>query len=232
MSDSDVETREGEPPGRKVVLHFVRHGEADYDSKDDAEGYLTEKGREQALEAGEKIYQELPDGVVVDFISSSRRRALQTTEAIREKIKELEEAGNKKIIFHDQKREQVLPYERLGMSDGMTAEALLLRRKEKKDEVDYWLEHPGKIPDEIENNFGSFLNHMSSFAHKLGTGPAVHIILTTHHGPSEVSVGKLRNKAAIEPLTNCEEFTITIPTSGRDIEIKYKDLEEKVRLNE
>src|SRR3990167_2425007 len=231
MSDSDVETREGESQGRKVVLHFVRHGEAGYSGWDDAEGDLTEKGKVQAALAGEKIFKELPKGVVVEFLSSHRRRAVETIAIIEKKIEELAQVDDKDFLLHKKQKKETLSYQRLGMSDEMTWEALKLRRQ-KEEEVIYWLQHEGKIPEEIEKNFGSLFKHLSYFTRHLSVGPDVHIILSTHTGSAEVLVGKLLGKTSIDTLANCEEFTITMPTSGRDIEIKYKDLEERVKLNE
>lgn len=221
--------KEKESISRKVVLHFVRHGAAEYSGRSDAEGYLTSKGKEQAIEAAEKLYQQLPDGVILDFLSSNRRRAVETAEAIKRKVQEIECSQSKHIIFHNNRRKEMLIYSRLGMSDDMTQEALDLKGQGKK-EINHWLNNPGKTSSEIEKNFFSFLRHMLSFAHQLGDGTDIHIVIVTHTGPSEVFVGKLLNKNTMESLENCEEFTIALPTSEKQITVNFRDIKQEVPL--
>lgn len=229
MELNQRETKEVEPKDRKVVLHFVRHGDAGYSGKNDAEGYLTEKGREQAYKIGEQIYQDLPEGAILEFLSSNRERAVKTVEAIEEKIKELERVQNKNLIFHDGKREKTLTYERLGISDEITQEYFgLIAQKESP--IRYWLEHPGKTPDEVQKNFGSFVRHMSRLANNLNPGPDVHIIFPTHSGPTEVFAGQILEDPSIRSLANCEQFTIELSKANIPAVISYKDQRKEIIL--
>lgn len=226
MTDGDAEKREGEPQGRKVVLHFVRHGEAGYSGRDDGEGFLTEKGKEQARGIAAQIYQELPKGAVVEFLSSNRERAEQTTKAIQEKIKELEENSRKDLVFHNDK---IKSFNHLGISDEITDEYLDLIKQEESP-IRFWLENPGKTPMEAQRNLGGFLRHMARFTSHLKPGSDVHVIFAVHSGPTEVFLGQLFNDSSIESLANCEQFIVELPVAGKSARVKFKDLDKTVEL--
>lgn len=224
MEQDQKEIKEVDHQARKVVLHFVRHGETSYSNRNDVEGCLTDKGREQARKAAEEIYQQLPEGAVVAFISSDRKRAKQTTEVIGEKITSLEQSQNKRLFLYNQ---GVKTIERLGISNEAAQEYLSLIAQ-KENPTAYWLENPGKTADEIQRNFGSLLRHFTRFANHLGsTGPEIHVVLVTHN-PVEVFVGKLLGVAKVEPLGNCEQFVLELPVSQRKAVLNYKDQRKEV----
>lgn len=222
-----VESAEQEPQGRQVVLHFIRHGESGYNGRDDAEGYLTEKGREQAEKVAETLFQKIPDGAIIDFLSSDRVRAGQMGDTIRKKMGELAESDDKNFIFHN---ENTKTFRRLGISDELTQEYLnLISQKERP--IAYWLEHSGDNIAQTEAGFRDFLAHFSRFAHKLGPkGPEIHIISIVHSGPSEVFAGRLLNQSSLAPLANGEEFKIEIPCVGATANIVYKDFEQELAV--
>lgn len=224
----DKDTKEVEPKGRKVILHFVRHGAAGYSGRDDAEGYLTEKGEEQAEAVAEQIYEQLPEGAIIESLSSNRGRAVGTAKVIEKKMRELEVDKGKGLIFHG---DQVKTLNRLGISDEITQEYLDLIN-EKEWPIRYWLEHPGKTPDEIKKNFGSFTRHMSRFTSKLGPGPEIHLIIPVHSGPTEVFVGQLLGDSTVPSLANCEQFTLELSNTKAPAVISYKDIKEKINLKE
>jgi len=221
-----VESQEQERQSREVVLHFVRHGEAKYIGGGDAEGHLTDRGREQAKKIAEEIYQQLPDGAIIEFLSSNRKRAVETVEAVARKIQELETKQSKNLIFHNDRAKAL---ERLGISGEITQEYLdLIAQRECP--IGYWLEHPGKTPDEVQKNLGGFLRHMSRFTQNLSSGHDIHVIFAIHSGPTEVFAGRLLKDPSIGPLANCEQFTIAIPVNGRTAKVNYKDLERQIPL--
>lgn len=228
MELDQKETKEFEPEGRKVVLHFVRHGDSKYKGRDDNEGYLTEKGREQARAVAEEIYQKLPEGAIIEYLSSDRERAVGTGKVIEERIRELETENGKNLIFHG---DEVKTFKRLGISDEITQEYLDLINK-KEWPIRYWLEHPGKTSEEVQRNLGGFMKHMSRFTNNLGPGPDVHIIFPVHSGPTEVFVGQLFGDSSIRSLANCEQFTLELSNTNRPAVISYKDIKENINLKE
>lgn len=227
-TSQDLDARESEPAERKVVLHFVRHGSAGYSGRDDTEGYLTEKGKEQTEVVAEQIYQQLPKGVIIEFLSSNRERAVKTVKAIEEKIKELEINKGKDLIFHN---DQIKTFKRLGISNEITQEYLNLIGQ-KENPIKYWLEHPGKTSDEVHKNFGSFVRHISRFTNNLGPGPDIHIIFSVHSGPSEVFVGQLLKDSSLRSLANCEQFTLELSKANVPAVISYQDQRKEINLRE
>ena len=129
MGVESKEIKEKEPRERNIVLYFVRHGDAGYANRQDMSGFLTEKGKEQAKEAADNLYQELPEGAVVEFISSDLTRAKQTTEAIKKELEELNSdfVNSKKISIHNNRvlKAEIKTYKRLAISDAHTMNILV-----------------------------------------------------------------------------------------------------------
>lgn len=225
----DEQEKERLPVGRKVVIHYVRHGEAVYAGEEDRDGALTTLGQEQADKIGEQIYHELPKGAVIEGLSSFRRRAIQTNQRIIDKIRQLEnesdEPDKKGLIFRNPK---VKTFAKLSVSDQHNDEYLDLVAQ-GKNPATFWLNHPGQTPQEIKENFNGFLRHLARFARQLSpTGPEVHLIVTIHTGPSEVFVGSLLGVSLIGSLKNCEQFTVELPVSGNAARIHYKNIDQDI----
>ncbi|MFH0937506.1 MAG: histidine phosphatase family protein [Candidatus Daviesbacteria bacterium] len=221
------EDKEKEQLGRKFVLHFIRHGSAAYTGSDDRDGYLTERGCEQAKGVAKEIYEELPAGAVVEFVSSDRVRARQTAETIQEELCNLEDESNKDLIFHGY---DVKTFNHIGLSGELTEEYLNLI-DEKKSPVHTWLSNPSPSSAESERGFQDFLGHLSHFAQRLPiNGPDIHVIAVSHTGPSEVFVGRLLNNPEIGSLANCEQFTIELPVTKDQVVVNYKGQRKEIIL--
>lgn len=202
--------KEGEKDQREIVIHFIRHGEASYVSKDDIEGELTERGREQARQAALALFNQLKEGEIIGFYSSPRKRAQETAEEIRQEIERLCQEGKRIIVVHSPKTPQ---FRRLSIDDQLTHEWIELARIQKQDPIDFWLKNPGESSEKIENNFRTFLSKFSGLASRLlPVGPNIHLVCITHTGPSEVFVGRLLGSQHPGNLANCEEFTIKLAT--------------------
>lgn len=222
----DSENREREPQPRKVILHFIRHGEAEYEEFDDYEGNLTEKGRQQARQAGVKLFNDLPYGAIVAFHSSSRLRTRQTAQEIQKELTELVRKSGKTIVFHN---ESPKPFNRLAISDKATEEWLKVLFK-GQNPVDYFLDNPTEATEKDRENFNSYLSKLANFAKKLPPqGRDVHIIAITHTGPSEVFIQSLTGQRPEGSLANCEEFKISLPISGQAPTLTYKGVSSEIK---
>lgn len=207
-----AEIQEKEVFSRQVILHFLRHGKAGYRGKDDHDGYLTDEGYEQARKAGQLLSEEIPNGAIVVFDSSPRPRCIQTAETARDEMIKKGEESNKHFYLHS---ERVKTFERIGLNDKATEEALDLTFA-GKDPIKTWLENPNETVEGFEKGFLSLVNKIKGFSLKLNPdGPDVHIIIVSHTGPSEVFVGRLLKEKSIDPLANCEEFQIALPVSKK-----------------
>ncbi|KKR80151.1 MAG: hypothetical protein UU73_C0001G0318 [Candidatus Daviesbacteria bacterium GW2011_GWA1_41_61] len=227
METSDArEIKEQELTSRKAVLHFIRHGEAEYKKVEDYEGNLTEKGRQQARQAGEKLFNDLSDGAVVAFHSSSRLRTIQTAQEIQAEVAELVRKSGKNIVLHN---ERPKAFSRLAVSDKATEEWLNVLFK-GQNPLDYFLDNPTEAVEKSRENFNSYLSKLANFAKKLSPqGPDVHIVVITHTGPSEVLIQGLTGQRPEGSLVNCEEFKISLPVSGQEPTLIYKGLRLEIK---
>ncbi|MCL5784730.1 MAG: histidine phosphatase family protein [Patescibacteria group bacterium] len=230
MTEESVDSREKSPQPRKrnIILYFVRHGAAGYSSRQDMAGYLTETGREQAREAAKTLYQELPEGAVVEFLSSDLNRAEETTEEMKKETERLNDdpQNSKKVFIHHGKvikdegeeREKIKTYARLAISDDHTREFFSLSKDEsgkEQDAVKVWLDNPNQNVIEMEDNFRSFLRHFNRFSRHVSPGPDIYIVSTVHGGASDVAIGRFLGENALGRLINCEAFKISLLTDGQ-----------------
>lgn len=229
----ESELQEKESRKRNVFLYFVRHGDAEYASRQDAEGYLTPKGKDQAKKAAEVLYKELPSEALVEIISSNRKRAEETALTFKNTLNELTKDTNKNITIHHPQQGVRLD-EHLGMSDELTQEALDLRalsdiEGDNQDEVAAWLKNPGQSTEEIENNFRQVLQYFDRISRRISSGRDLYIVAVTHTGPSEVFIGRLLNNIPEGRLANCETFKISLLTNGKT-DLSFKDLHQEISV--
>lgn len=198
------ENKEKEIKDREVVLHFIRHGSSDYKSRDDQEGFLTDKGREQASDSAKKLMDEIPEGSVVSFYSSQLNRARETIDIIRDSFEK-----NESHIPHGQGSK---PFKKFEVSPEATREYLGYAYRDKVDPIATWLNNPTEAILDSEKNFHNFYDKISNFTKKLpSNGPDIHMLIVSHSGPLEFFAGRMIRKTDIAPLNNCEEFQIKIP---------------------
>lgn len=220
------ESREKDQSTRQVVIHFIRHGETEYDKVEDYKGNLTELGRQQAREAGERLFNELPEGAIIVYHSSSRLRTIQTAQEIQSEIVELATKSGKNILFHNEKPKA---FSRLAVSDKATEEWLDVLFK-GQNPVDYFLDNPTEATEEDRKHFNSYLSKFADFTKKLNPqGPDIHIVAVTHTGPSEIFIQGLTGQRPEGSLANCEEFKINLPVSSQGPILTYKGVSSEIK---
>lgn len=221
--------QERESTSRAIVIHFIRHGQAQYTHKDDLERHLTDKGREQVREAASVLFDKLGEGEIVGFYSSPRRRAKETVEEIQKELKKLCQERDKSLMIHN-----FIPktFNRLNIDDQASVEYLNLIYEQKQDPVDFWLKNPGETSQRIERNFRRFLEKFQGLASRLSpVGPNIHLVCVTHTGPSEVFIGGLLGGRHPGNLDNCERFSLRIPVATeKSSTLSFKDQTQEVDL--
>ena len=220
------ENREKDQLTRQVVIHFIRHGDTEYKKAEDLEGDLTKLGKQQAREAGERLFNDLTEGSVLAFHSSSRLRTIQTAQEISTEVVKLSQKSGKKIVFHN---ENPKAFSRLAVGDKATEEWLdvLLQGQ---NPVDYFLDNPTEATKEDKKHFNSYLSKLSFFTKRLSPqGPDVHIVAVTHTGPSEAFIQGLTGQRPEGSLTSCEEFRINLPVSNEKPNLIYKGTSSEIR---
>lgn len=213
---------------RNIILYFVRHGAAGYSGRQDMAGYLTQKGREQARQAARTLFSQLPQGAVVEFLSSNLNRAEETSEEMKHELERLNDAPEnlKKLEIHhgrvvkgdEGEQEKVKTYQRLAISDDHTREFFRLSKDEEgneQDAVQVWLDNPNQSVAEMEGNFRNFIRHFNRLSRYVSPGSDIYIVSTVHGGASDVAIGRLVGENSLGRLENCETFKISLLDDGQ-----------------
>ncbi len=160
-------------------MWVFRHGHWDYQTD-----VLSEKGKQEAREAGESLFEMVGEGEAVKLFVSPKVRAQQTAERMQEALKRrLERNPSKSLILvgFPRKREKLVgpgfdqEYVGAAVKAGVPTEDLLR----------YWyqVDDPrGKVetPSEVQERFKTFLLHLGKLISRLPEGPKVNLVLVSH----------------------------------------------------
>lgn len=154
-----IEKREKEPIDRlETIVYFIRHGSAeslpgaDTDPEIDRKKHLSEQGKKEAEEAGDKIAAELQflePGDFMFFRSSPYPRAVETVKEVREKVIDSLKKKDKKVNAPTS-----VSYERdtlrfsLDSFDAYSVGAE--RRGSTKGLPEEWVRHPEILQQDLE----------------------------------------------------------------------------------
>ncbi|MDP3994490.1 MAG: histidine phosphatase family protein [bacterium] len=220
-SGSELPPKETLVLKRPLSVWVYRHGESDYEGDN-----LTERGREQAREAGISIFGMIPDGEVVKFLHSPKSRAQETAEIMLETFRRKTQESNSstKIMPLSRKRQELT-------AANFTPEYLEMAHEEGAsidDLLPYWYENndPKKqveMPEEVKKRLSDFLLKLGKVASRLPDGPKLNYILISH---SEVPGPFLREAFRKKGLPPCGWVRFDFE-SGKGEKVKMQTFDKK-----
>jgi broad specificity phosphatase PhoE len=197
--NQELESKERVVLKRDLSVWVFRHGNWDYQT--DA---LSEKGKQEAEEAGESLFEMIGEGEVVKLFVSPKIRTQQTAEKMQKALKQCSErkASKSLILGSPRKRRELVgpgfDWEYVGAAAkaGVPTEDLLR----------YWhqVDDPrGKVetPSEVQERFKAFLFHLGKLVSRLPEGPKVNLVLVSH---GEVPGTLLKEAFGRTGLPNCK----------------------------
>lgn len=220
---------EGEPKHPEVSVYFYRHAEALGQGKDLD---ITEKGIEQAREAGELFYNQIKErGGMVKFLSSPIKRCVQTAKIMEDRLRELsdQDESSKTNILQPRVRSKV----------GLPGIAPTLRQMgHDTDMIEYWLTHPdvvpGKTPLEISKKIENILRIIQKVANRLKEGTNVTYVYISHEPYTAAFMNQLTGKTLSElggDIGNCEAMKIEVEgRSDKPAEVSFRGLNKEIDL--
>lgn len=195
-----------------VTIHIFRHGEKQGDA-------LTSKGEHQALEAGEKLRDLVPENAILKMYSSPAMRTQQTRAFITQ--------GLGRGVYHPRLRAAIgLPTMNKEKSDA------LIKTMGQEKFVEDWLE--GKFGPDVFEPAGKVAERLAKqslgFARKVaerskGARP-IHLVYVTHQGGIDKLAMQLIGKAKVSELgglsKELERLTVHIPQTGHTMSVEYR----------
>jgi len=217
-----VEHKEGEPSGREIDFHLLRHAEAAGEGIDVP---LSETGQVQAQEAAQALLQEVvaKGGGAIKFMASPVRRARETAEIMQQTIEAAlaeQKISNVRLMLLRQRE----ALHSAGVIGPLKAQGI-------EDPVEYWLSHPesvaGANPEAVAERLRGVINHLQALSDRLPPGERIHYVGVTHEVPQAALLNNLSGKTLNElggRIKNCEPIEINFQgDSDSGPELVFRD---------
>lgn len=206
------------PKPRELELIFLRHGQS---ASQEINAALTEQGRRQAEEAGERILNHVVacGGGAIKIVRSPVHRAFETGDIVEQTIerliteRKLEESVH--LLTSTYKHRETL------RAAGLFEK---LQSLKQPNPIEYWLEHPesipGTTPAEISKNLQTMIATMQKVTNKLPPGEKIFYIGVTHEIPEAALLKTLTGKTPTEfggTIKNCESISVHLTAKSNEL---------------